>query len=160
MAEQAKAASHGRRTFHLSIATRASPHRNETRDRYLVAMDEYGKGGLMPVIIAQEANSESTQLRKLMEDDRTKGRSDMLLLLASTKDALLGAIIDRQLPRKAEIADRAVYNAQGKSESGTYLNAICDRMVHQRNELWLAMACSTTDILIMVTTILLKRWTN
>lgn len=111
-----------------------SPHRNETADRYLAAMDESGRGGLMPVIEDEEAKGEWTQLRKLLEDNTRLARSDMLLLLASMDDALLRAIIDWQVPRKAEIPGGAVYealercNAQGNSQPGTYLIAICDRM--------------------------------
>lgn len=89
-----------------------------------------------------------------------KGRSDMLVFLASMEDALHRAIIDGQLPRKEELSDRAVYNAQGKSQPGKYLNAICDLMSHSPTPVQWTVVCKGVLEYIMVTTILLKRWTN
>lgn len=110
-------------------------HRNKTADRYLEALEKYGKEGLTIAIIEEERKGEITQLRAMTQQspDIVKvARRQIASMLYSMDTSLLKAMIQGQLPRLAEIESGTVYMALRKLneaeyiQPGTYINCICD----------------------------------
>ena len=110
-------------------------HRNETADRYLEALEKYGKEGLVLAIIAEEKNDECTQIRTMIQkspEGMKVARRQMASMLYSMDTSLLKALIQGQLPRLAEVESGTVYQALQRINNkdyiqpGTYMNCICD----------------------------------
>jgi hypothetical protein len=109
--------------------------RNKTADEYLGVLETEGKGGLAMHVLNKEINGPRTPLRKAMATPDVKGYlfSEILDMFASWDMAILKALIEGQLPRKAEIQFRDVYTALQRInrrdiiQPSIYLNCICDR---------------------------------
>ena len=110
-------------------------YRNETADRYLEYLGEYGKEGLAISIIEQETKGDQTQLRTMTEQSPEGMRTlrwQMASMLYSMDTSLLKAMIQGQLPRLAEVRSGSVYqaikklNEQDFIQPGTYMNCLCD----------------------------------
>lgn len=113
----------------------AKVHRNETADRYLESLAEYGKTGLAVRIIEEEKKGGQTQLRSMTLESPDAAREacrQLAYMLYSMDTTVLKAMIQGQLPRLAEIASGEVCRQlrilnQGESiQPGTYMNCICD----------------------------------
>ena len=110
-------------------------HRNKTADRYLEALERYGKEGVTISIIEEEKKGDCTQLRTMTQqlpDGAKNARRQISSMLYSMDTSLLKAMIQGQLPRLAEIESGTVYQALKKLhqtvylQPGTYMNCICD----------------------------------
>ena len=108
--------------------------RNETAARYLEALERGGRLDLALLILDKSSEGPETPLRDLVKNAEYKRwmLGEVIEVLASMDTEVLTAIIDGQLPRKAEIPFQGVSQAlrrldeRQRTQPVTYMNSIVD----------------------------------